>query len=168
MVFYPGQIVTASMLNSLAPLIAYKTADQLVTSSTTFVNDTQLAVPVEANSTYIGRLTSFWGGVAAGDAKTRFSFPTGTLRTAQVSLAATHSDVDTSGDLNIRMVTDASSPSTALVHSITTTNFVESLVDISLSTTNAGVLTLQWAQNASNGTATTHKLGSSLILWKVA
>lgn len=75
---YAGQRVTADLLNALVALAAIKAGDQHYTS-TTFVNDNDLALQVDANANYLFDSVLFIEGGTNGssDCKFQWTIPTG-------------------------------------------------------------------------------------------
>jgi hypothetical protein len=81
--FLAGQKLTASVLNGLVPLYKQKLTSETVTNmnSTTYQNDDELFLPVEANTTY--RMLAYLKFDAAANAGIKFSWtgPTGATMT---------------------------------------------------------------------------------------
>ena len=74
-----GQRITASLLSSMQPQTARKTADTSVTASTTVAPDKHIQFEVLANAVYI-----WWGWIkysadTAGDLNLDFTTPSGAL-----------------------------------------------------------------------------------------
>lgn len=73
-----GQRVTAAGLSSIPAQVAYKSADQTVTSSTTNVNDNHLALPVAGGSaTYLFSGFILYSAHQDADIKCGFTVPSG-------------------------------------------------------------------------------------------
>lgn len=158
-----GTTPTSLLLQRMLPLVAYKSGDQSVTSSTTLVNDSALAVPVEANAVYKVELLIYYAGGthATADFKYNFTFPSG------------------AGSASVRYL----GLSTALAIQYGTvvlggagafgTNGTGNILTVDLefnltTSSTAGNLQLQWAQNTSNATATTVKAGSIMTARRIA
>lgn len=145
-------------------LTATKAANQSVTSSTVFVNDTHLSLSVVANATYL--LEGYWpydGAFNAGNIKYQWTMPAG----ASILWAA--NGPATGGAAAYA----ANSTSTNAVLSLGTygtggmqTNAAPLGRFVTAGT--AGTLQLQWAQDSSNATATTMYAGAWLQLRRVA
>ena len=153
-----------------APLFAYKTADSTRTSNTTTSADTHLTLPVPENGTYVLNLWGMLTGSNAGDFKFNFSYPAGgSMSVGPLGLAV--AATGTNGSLEAFSGTglDASTPTIDMyvgtVASFTTNFMIHGLL---LSGVAGGTVTLNWAQNTSDGTATTLKAGSYMTLQRVA
>lgn len=158
-----GTRLTASGLRAVAPLAAYKASSQSVSSSTILQNDSVLSVPVAANAIYFFEcLLSYQGGTSnASDLKFAWGVPSGTSMVYQVTgqtVAAT--PAATLGYL--RGVAGMSIGTAGAGNSFSC--LMSGTVNLGAS---SGNLTLQWAQNTSNATATIVQTGSILSLWQV-
>ena len=149
-------------------LRAYKTANETVTSSTTLQNDDHLTVTLDANSVYRIYMVLLLGGVTAGEIKTSWTVP--------ASATGYKSCMGPGSDSTSR---DAGATTTMRygTHNFTTTinygvndaaNFVHTIEQGVVTTTTGGTFVLQWAQQASSGTASTIAAGSFLIAEKIA
>lgn len=154
--FLAGQRITAAMLNELAPLAGYKTADESVTSSTTLQNDDALFLELAANTTYqvILQLAYNGGTQGSSDLKLAWSAPSG----ATARFAAFWRD--TSG-ANHQGVTDLTTVS-ALGTNGTSNDYSLLLTGTIITGSAGGTLQVQWAQNTSSATPTTVRANSSL------
>jgi hypothetical protein len=168
-----SEVVTAAQLNqeirdNLNALNGFvrKTTDESITSSTAVQNDDHLLYTIGATGTYVFDLyVRIVAGNAAGDIQVGFSFPTGTLdlwgpgidpaiAAGTIASGKFYSAGATSGTF----WTDFGASATA-------TGFnLHGLLQV----TATGTLTFQWAQFASNATATTVKAQSHLIVKQVA
>lgn len=75
-----GQRITASLLNSMLPAVALKTADQSnANSPATFVNDNELLLPVLSGATYRGELVLYFSAAIADDLLYAWSTPAGSV-----------------------------------------------------------------------------------------
>lgn len=147
-------------------LRAVKTANETVTSSTVLQNDDALTLTLDANSVYRVYMVLLIAGVTAGEIKTSWTVPAsatgfkncmgpGSDSTARDGVAATmrygvHAFTAT---VNYG-VNDAA-------------NFVHAVEQGVVTTTTGGTFVLQWAQQASSGTASTIAAGSFLIAEKI-
>lgn len=152
-----------------APLFARKTATESVTSNTTVQADDHLFVTLEANSTYVLDMWLNGTGADAGDLKYNFTYPSGTSVAAG---AATYNTASTGAAPVINSLgsaSDGTSPTidftAGTIAGVSISVIVRGLVVVGAT---AGNLALQWAQNSSNGTATTLDAGSYLMLTRVA
>ena len=135
-----------------------KTGNQSVTSSTTLVNCTDLSFSIGANEAWIGTLLPIVTAGASGGMKWAFTAPSGcsiTVRAQGGSSFAT-SIIDGNG---------LTGNGTTGIH--TTGTRYELTVIITNSST-AGTVSFQFAQNASNGTATTVSKNSTMIVTRSA
>jgi len=151
-----GTTPAASVLQAMLQLIADKTADQPVTSSTVLVNDSALVIPVVANARYKVELEILYkGGTTGGsDIKVAFSVPSGATIAGRAITVANPLGVAT-GFIN---------QSSVLFSATNGTGNPLACACVFTFTTSAtpGNLQIQWAQNTSSATATTVMAGSSL------
>ena|SRR5688572_20875385 len=155
MTFTAGQTPTADELNAALPIPpAVKSADETVTSSTTLQNDDHLLVSVAANTTYLLEMDFVFSANASGDLKTTFTVPSGTTGALNMT-----SDAGTS--------TGVSMTSTAVWDGTGTDEQARIWGRVVTSST-AGTIRLQWAQNASFGTGTIIRNGSSLKIFRIS
>ena len=157
-----GGRITAVMLRDVAPLAAYKAGDQSVSSSTTLVNDAYLFVSVLANAVYyFSCFLDYQGGTqGSSDIKWAWSVPSGT------TMRYTDTHVSTGGSSTVGALSTESTVPTAGTNGSTLRGITMTGTVATSST--AGTLQLQWAQNTSSGTATTVHAQSSLALWQIA
>ncbi|MFJ4682064.1 hypothetical protein [Streptomyces sp. NPDC088789] len=167
-VVYAGQRVTGTLLQATLPDVAYKATTESVAASTTLQDDNDLMVAVDINATYAVELILFYDADAtvAGDIKIGWTAPTGAaMNWASHGAAATVTSSTAAGSFNIqtRLVNEAVSfgggdsvGTLALVYGVLTTS------------TTAGVLQLQWAQDTSNAVPTNVRAGSRLTLRRIA
>lgn len=146
-----GQRITASLLNSIAPLEIIKGADQSLLNSTTLQNDNALAVPVIAGATYDFNAYLNYEGSAtgAGDLKFNWAIPVG------ANLRYTYQGVSTSG---LAVVSGQTVRATTAIG--VGTNGAAVLMGVDMDGTlivgsAGGSLQLQWAQNTANNTTPT-------------
>jgi len=158
-----GARLTAAMLRGVAPLAAYKGADESVTSSTTLQNDDALFVTVLANSTYLWVMyLDYEGGTgSSSDLKVAWSLPSGT------TLRATWIGLNSSGGNTASLRGTESTTATFQSNGAGSSRAVLFTGTLNVSST-PGNMQLQWAQNTSNGTATKVHAGSVLALWQIA
>lgn len=136
------------------PPTAFKSVDETISSDSAFHNDNDLFVSAAPNAYYKGELwLGFTSSVAAGF-KVVFSGPVGATMRCSGFL------VTTGGTATFNTTNALGS-----VASITGTGAqLPYMNKFTLTTTNAGFLNFQWAQNASNASNTTVHNGSYLKL----
>jgi hypothetical protein len=156
--------MTAAMLRAIAPNAVIKGADQSLASSTTLQNDNALFVPCAANATYFFVcMLDYEGGTAgSSDIKWVWSVPTSSaLRYHLIATAAAAVLATTTGTTQPGAATVTAGTNGAGV--LRGATMLGSLI-----TSTAGLLQLQWAQNASNATPTIVHGQSVLALWQVS
>lgn len=158
-----GQVLSASDVNNwFVPLVAVKTANQSVTSSTTLVNDSELVLTPPVSATYFLNLyLEFDGANAAGFLKFGWGVPTGALLRYQgvfqgTGGSAAVQNTYTATDTPAANTQGAGNPSGLSMHG--------TLIMGSTS----GVVQFKWAQQASNATATTVYAQSCFMLQRVS
>jgi len=161
-VLYAGQRLTAPLLSSLLPLEAYKATSTTRSSTTTLTDDPDLVIALEANATYIVEVFIRYGAVTAEQFKTAWTVPSGaTGGRSRVGVASTVNDTTTGGPFG-----SGAFGVHAFVTSLTygtrnsTSNQVGATEVGTVTTTNAGNVALQWAQNTSGATGTVLASGS--------
>lgn len=156
-----GSVLTAGMAQSVAPLSAYKSSNQSVTSSTTLVDDSALYVPLLASAVYFFTCVLGYEGGTRGssDIKVAWSLPT------DASMVYALTGYTTGGDATAGYWETESASPTGTNGSTTPISAVLNGT-VTMSST-AGNMQLQWAQNTSSSTATTVLAGSVLVAWQV-
>jgi hypothetical protein len=119
-----------------------KTADQSITSSTTLTNDSALFTWLRANAVYVVETSLIVDADVTGAIKTGISAPTGS--TVQRATAAPTGPFATGTTVDVRRFATISTSSTA------------------------GFVQFQWAQNASSATATVVKAGSFIKVRRIS
>lgn len=159
MAFLAGQLITASALNALAGAAISLDTDFPKTSDTTFAN-TGLALPLEANSKYLILCELAVDANTTADAKYNFLLPAGATIVQSIwgSGAAVGAGV-LDGTIFHDRVAAASLP-VGGVNSGTVITFRPWAVVRTTGT--AGNVTLQFAQNTSNATASILKFDSCM------
>jgi hypothetical protein len=173
--FTAGQTagVSSGLNNVRSDLLAangfvYKTADQLVTSSAVLVNDTHLLYSISATGKYVidVHLYATSAANAAGDLGVGFTFPTGTFYLGgegpDIGLASGTVQTGQWGS-NIAYASGAIFNVYGLSTSV---NYIH-LHGLFVATA-TGTLQFQWAQQASNASASTLKAGSHMLVKQVA
>jgi hypothetical protein len=164
-VFATNDVPTATQFNSWLVNVnyAYKSATENVTSSTTLQVDDDLVVPVEANAHYHLTLNLSYGGAAAADLKVLIRTPTGGtfngMAIGVVSSGASQQDIQTMAYV----------ANTSEVFGILGAGPTWARVEgILITAGTAGNCQIEWAQNASSGTATNLYAGSFLSLRRLS
>jgi hypothetical protein len=163
-----GENVTASQfnsnlrddLNSVWHLIARKTSDQSVTSSTTMVNESALIAPMAANEVWFLRYTILYTAAAAGDLNVTFTLPSG----GTIAFCY-NSWPDSGGTIDTNVWTGTASPNASRSFNGISTTVPSALVieGVFINGGSSGDVRLQFAQVTSNATASTIKTNSALI-----
>ena len=158
-----GEVLTASDVNAwFVPLNAVKGTDETVTSSTALQNDNDLVLAVPANVTYKFDCLVIYTGATGGDIKWTWAVPSG----ATLLYQCLHNE---GGGTGLNNSTQAYSDLNTL-QAAGGASQVEAVNMRGRMTTSstAGNLQLQWAQNSSNATATIMRIQSNLTLQRVA
>lgn len=166
---YDGTNTTQIYPTSGLDIFKHKTADESVTSSTTFQDDDHLVLPYAAGTTYILEGWLPQEGPTAGDWKMQFTFTGGTVTRFDFSSFGL-GDGATAAEGNYKGVAQlgaTTSPSAGATQGTITSNWTPILLHGLLITSGAGTLTLQWAQNASNASAVILKKGGWIRLTPV-
>lgn len=158
--FLAGQTLTAALLTASQPDIVVKASTESVTSSTTFQNDDELLLSVEANATYAVELFLVHSSATAGDIKIQFTGPSG----ATFTWGAHGAEVGTTSSGAVTEVVMSSRTISEVVQlgggaSTGTIAFVRGTL---ITSATAGTLTLQWAQVTSSASASQVRAGSFL------
>lgn len=160
--FTAGQQLTADSLNALVPQRVIKSTNQTVTSSTTLVNDSELFLDLVAGHTYRISLNVIGGGATAGDIKIGWT-TSGTMSMVGTRLCTGPGvSTATTADTTAR-VSAFGTLTTAFAYGTDSTLQSGINEEFLLTVTANGRLTMQWAQNASSGTASTVGAGSWLM-----
>jgi hypothetical protein len=151
-------------LNYLYRTFARKTADQSVTSSTAFIDDTHLKLPLLASDVFAWELLLIYDAATAGDLKIAFTVPA----SATGGWGVLGADVTTTTSVNAASVAaygDANTISLGgLGAGVLACCFVQGTV---ANSTTPGNLQLRWAQVASSATSTILKINCFMIGYRV-
>jgi len=152
-------------MNYLYRSYARKTGNTSVTSSTAFIDDPHLLLPLLANEVFAFEGFLLYTGLTAGDLKLAFTVPAsatggwGVLGADDVTTTNVEVSAFTAfGDANFVQVGALGSGTFAGV-------FIQGTV---VNSTTPGNLQLRWAQAASSGTSTTINANSYLIGYRLA
>ena len=159
--FVIGEILTATDINKYLEMAqsVVKLANQTVNNSTTLVNDNTLVLPVVASATYAWSLDLQMSSGITPDFKSTFTVPSGAT-----GVTRGHS-------------IDPTPVVTGYASSITATNVTpgHATLDVIVrffgwltTSTTAGNLQFQWAQNTANVSDTIVLQGSALTLTRTA
>ena len=169
-----GELVTEAIMDthikgnfdaSGPHLVARKTSDQSVTSSTVLVSDTALVLPVLASEVWQVTFCVVYVAVGGtGDIKLTTSFPAGG------EFAASASGADNGGVVKYRVYngTTSDTPVFDFLGAGAAVKTAVFMNGVFINGGTGGNLTLRWAQNASNATATTVKAQSTVWGAKLA
>jgi len=141
-----------------ATTAAFKPSDESVASSIALQDDDHLVLPIGASETWVyDALVDAFSTSATPDFKMAFTAPAGaTMKFAYLCASASL----TAFIQNVLTTSGTAGPLIPLGASIVNPCHVRGTV---VSGATAGYVHLQWAQNTSNGTATTVRTGSHLI-----
>lgn len=169
--FLAGQVLTAAELSSWTqPLDVLKPSATARTSTTTFADDPHLTLTVPANQTYEGQLIVLFASGTTGDIKIQLTWAgtasvTYSIMGPGTGIASTSAGADVATGPTARL--DTTSPGATLVAGGTTAGHLL-IVPMRVSTTATTTMTVQWAQNASDATATSILEGSWWTMRRVA
>lgn len=174
MAYYPdiaaGDDITVDLLQAMIPQHFYKTANTDRTSTTTFADDPDLTVSLEANAVYFVEMFILYAALDAADIKTEWTIPSGATGTKTCIGAASDAVANANAD-SIEVRTGVHGFGTDVVYGAprnSASNLQGALESGVVTTTNAGTLALAWAQNTSNGTATRVGSGSYMRVTRLA
>ncbi len=145
--------------------IVRKTADTSRTSTTTMANDPDLTFSVDGSSTYLVELILVYSGDAAGDFKSNWSLPSNASANMWI-LGQPTSQPERDTTTMRTGVHTATGDVTLGCTGPTWWNGAS--MTMYLITDSSGTVTLRWAQNASNATATIIRAGSLIKITKLA
>lgn len=157
-----GTTYTASLLQAMLPMYAWKTAAETVTSSTTLQNDNDLYLTAAANAYYdFACMLTYQGGTqGSSDLAWAWSVPSGTTMNYAVE------GIQTSGAATpgfLRGVSGGTAGTNGSGNSFSLN------MEGTLYTGNtSGTVQLQWAQAHSNATGTIVQAGSNMKLRQMA
>lgn len=162
-----GETVRASHYPKVR--VIKKAANESVTSSTTFQDDADFTVTLDAGKTYKIETYLSVSGATAGDIKITWVLTGGVAQ-----LSARHCKGPSVGTADVTATTmrDSVHNLTTLTIAYGTDNTTNSSIfeDFLVETTTAnasGTLTMQWAQNASSATATTISGSSYMVITEI-
>jgi len=160
-----GTRVTADLLNSMLPDWIIKQANTARASTTTFADDPDMTVALAANSMYSVEMQINMIADTTADIKTLWTVPTGASGSKFVLGPGTGNDGSDSSTTRF----GGSGFGTAIVYGARTGGFSFAVMERAIvTTTNAGNLTLQWAQNVSSATASQVLINSYIRVEQLA
>lgn len=160
-----GQRVTSSLLRSMRPQFAYKTADESRSSTTTLTADGELFIPVEANAKYLltGFLITSQNNIPAAGFGFRVGWYGPTGATLSWSSYGTSSQTTaTTYDVTVNSITQTRD------WAANGTTFMSGAPQGSLEVgSTSGTFGVRWSQVASSGTATFMRAKSWIRLERI-
>lgn len=160
---YAGSRLTAAMVQAVAPLSAYKSQVEIVTSSTVLQNDDALLLPeLQADAVYMFICVLGYNGGTLGssDIKLAWLLPSGAVMSY-----ALYGNTTSGAATNGYWETQTSIP--ALGTNGTGTPIGAVMAGTVATSATPGAMQLQWAQHTSSATPTTVLQGSVLGAWQV-
>lgn len=155
--------------NIVKPKYIKKASSESLTSNTTLQNDDDFVISLEADKVYHVALHAMVTGPAAGDIKFEWAVTGGVAALTNRHVegpATTTADV---ADTNVRS-SGAHALTTSVPYGVDGSSGSRIVEDFLVETTTAGTagtLTLKWAQNTSNASATAMNVNSFLIVTEV-
>lgn len=145
---------------------ARRTSDAVaVNNSTALVSDATLVGAVDTGATYQWDATIFYDSSTVADIKFAFTTPTfSSMRWSMTGLATTAA----SNEGDVKIVTTAVSGTSASLGGIGVGTIITARIDGFITTTAAGNIQLQYAQQNLDATNTIVRNGSYLRIWRVA
>lgn len=174
-----GQRITATLLRSMQPQVARKTADTSITASTTATADPHLQFSVEANGVYTWHGWLKFDGSTGGDFLVAFNAPSGALGewgghgtgiTVIGSSSTPTLETDTVRTNGYMVRTESNDVTQSRTYGClgvgsALTAFISGTLRVS---STAGTWALTWAQGSSSATATTLYTDSYINLQRIA
>lgn len=161
-----GDEITAQLLRDMIPVNIYKPSTESVTNDPNVSDDSDLTIELEANAVYKVEFDIHYAAGGTGQFKTAWTTPSGSSG-LKSCLGLTPSVVD---------ATNPSGEMRSGVHLLSTIvnygnrsggNQAYAREEGVVATTTSGTLALQWAQNASNATATSVAGYSSMRVTRI-
>jgi hypothetical protein len=157
-----GDILTSARLNLQQPIVIRKQQAQPVVSSETYIADAEFFVHLEANTAYFIEVNLVYTGNASGDIRIDWNVPPNS--TQQTRLHTGYPSTTTSS-INGEAVMQGASWDDPRIFGATSGNcFVR--LEGTLTTGDAGVMRLMWAQGTSHATPTQVLPGSWISVRK--
>jgi hypothetical protein len=158
-----GQRITAGLLTSMLPQHVVKQANTDKASTIAFGADPELSLPLSANAVYQVEFLLIAGGITTADIQTRWALP-GTASGQKVVTGPGSAAADTNAD-NVATRQGVHTFATAILYNgvrNATASYFRIYEYGVVTTTDAGNITLEWAQGTSQTTASRIAAGSML------
>lgn len=156
--------VVTALFNT--PVVVRKVADETVTSSDVLQDDNTLLFAVGASETWVVYAYLFTDGATAGDIQVALSGPSGA--TGIVAVTGPGTGATTFADATVNNQAGALATGLPAGTLGATNKTLVTVVGSVVNSTNAGNVTLRWAQRVSSGTATTVFAGSFLVATRIS
>lgn len=160
-----GRRLTGSLLTSMLPLPAAKTATTARASTTTATADPELQVSVEANAEYVFHAYIRYSGDTAGDLKCAFTGPSGSSGSWGARTMDAAATTATGNSQAVRTPIGTTKSIGCISTSVPQTFNVEGRL---ITGGTAGTFSFDWAQDTSNATGTGIEADSWFILHRIA
>lgn len=164
MALYPNytaqQRLTASSLRAGQILIAYKTIDTNRASTTTFADDPDLQLLLDADAVYSIEFFLNFAGLTVGGFKTAWRIPSGASGLKGIRGPGSSATDGSANNILLRSGVHGTSGSFAYGTRNDASNASFAYETGVLTTSDAGSVAIQWAQVTSNATATRMSVGS--------
>jgi hypothetical protein len=160
----PGEVLASADVNSwFVPLAAVKGSDTSRSSNTTVASDPDLSLAVAANCTYVFSMyLDFEGGTTgASDLKFTWSVPASTTMRYNIAYSTASPAVSVSNSFTQASIISAATNGATVLQGLHAHGSI-------VTSSTAGNVVLQWAQNTSSGTATILHTQSHLYAFRIA
>lgn len=161
-----GQTLTADLLNSMLPTFVYKTANEDRASNATLTDDTDLTLALAGSAVYYVEMYIHYATPTAAGFQTAWTVPSGATGNRWTTGAG--SNQITSDNVSGRWTVIAYASSASYGDRGSSTNQLGLLEQSVMTTTNAGTVALQWAQDVSTAANTRVAAGSFLRATRLA
>jgi hypothetical protein len=162
-----GTQIDAAMIQSLEEMFAFKSANTDRASTTTLADDPDLTFQLEANAVYRVMFIMHYAALSAAEIKTQWTTPTGATGNRS-AVGAPSGTTDATAAPTMRLGVHNFTTTITYGTRSSATNLCYALEESIVTTTNSGTCALQWAQNASNATATRMGSGSYAYAMRLA
>lgn len=162
----PGRILTSGLMMSMLPDTVAKDAHEDRASTAVLAVDSDLQISLEANAVYDVKMYIHYAAISAAGFQTDWSVPTGATGN-RWALGAGSTQV-ASDNVSGRWGVHTFATACEYGDRASATNQLGALEQAVVTTTNAGILALRWAQATSNATATRVAAGSYLTARRLA
>ncbi|MFD5682205.1 hypothetical protein [Streptomyces bacillaris] len=165
----PGLDISAELLNAMHPTFAFKPNHTDRASTTTFTADPDLVLPLAGSAVYRVEAWLNYGAGSTGDFKTSWQVPSGA--TGNRGVLGPGSTASDGGADNITARFGVHNFGTTVNYNgvrNSTGNMAFALETATIWTTSAGDISLLWAQNTSDATATRLGAGSYMTARRLA